>query len=202
MREREREEKGDNTLQHIRSQKAAEQRTAQTLAAEKAVREAKERREAAATALPPNWREVVDKASGRPYWWNVTTQETSWCRPAPLPVDAQAAVPQVQQAAAPVPLKKQQPENSRPTTEPMKAEPLPEGWTAFRHAASGQTFYLHAASGARTTKRPAAAADATDATAAATTDGKRPSNAATGLPAAAKKQKTAVGPRLPGARPR
>ena len=36
-----------------------------------------------ASALPPDWEEVADEASGKVYFWNTKTDEVSWDRPAP-----------------------------------------------------------------------------------------------------------------------
>jgi hypothetical protein len=37
---------------------------------------------APAPAAPTTWREVKDPASGRSYWYNSATRETTWVRPA------------------------------------------------------------------------------------------------------------------------
>ncbi len=39
-------------------------------------------------ALPPGWRTAVDPASGRTYYWNVSSRETTWVPPKAPPSDS------------------------------------------------------------------------------------------------------------------
>eukprot|EP00977_Amphora_coffeiformis_P021084 scaffold8828_cov204-Amphora_coffeaeformis.AAC.5 len=43
--------------------------------------------------LPDGWMELQDPSSGRPYYYNQTTQETTWERPAPVAAPVPAPVP-------------------------------------------------------------------------------------------------------------
>ena len=72
-------------------------------------------------SLPPNWREVPDPASGRPYYINDATGVTQWDRPA---ADSGNA--------------------SQPSASSTN---LPPGWTATIDPASGREYYIHSASG-------------------------------------------------------
>ena len=48
--------------------------------------------EAAAPAAPaPVWDKQIDEATGAAYWWNRTTNETTWNDPSPAPAAAPAA---------------------------------------------------------------------------------------------------------------
>merc|ERR1719373_754478 len=60
---------------------------------------------AATTGLPPGWEQVTDPTSGKPYYCNRSTGETSWTPPAgaAAPAAAPAAAAAAASAAAAVP---------------------------------------------------------------------------------------------------
>jgi len=70
--------------------------------------------------LPPGWREVPDPSSGRSYFVNDSTGETTWERP----------------------------KGGGPPMPPAPpGQGLPPGWTASQDPTTGRTYYVHAASG-------------------------------------------------------
>mmetsp|Transcript_23989 Transcript_23989/g.38142 ORF Transcript_23989/g.38142 Transcript_23989/m.38142 type:complete len:213 (+) Transcript_23989:34-672(+) len=77
------------------------------------------------SALPPGWEQVLDPASGKPYYCNRVTGESSWTPPV-----APMAVPMV----APMPV-------------PAPAPTLPAGWDMTTDPASGKPYYYNRATG-------------------------------------------------------
>lgn len=81
-------------------------------------------------ALPPGWEQVTDPSSGKPYWCNRATGESSWTPPvavAPAPV----AMPVVPVAMPPW----------------QAPSPLPAGWEQAPDPASGRPYYFNRATG-------------------------------------------------------
>jgi len=82
-------------------------------------------------ALPPGWETVTDPSTGKPYYCNRATGESSWTFPtAPVPV-APAAAP--------------------------AAAPLPVGWESMPDPATGKTYYFNRATGQSSWEPPPAA---------------------------------------------
>ena len=119
----------------------------------------------AAGALPAGWVATMDPASGREYYYHAVTNQTSWEKPAAMPVGwpAQAAAavsPQATMETA------QAPPASAPAAATLQpqgasstpaADALPPGWVAATDPASGRVYYCHAATNQTTWDKPAAA---------------------------------------------
>ena len=88
---------------------------------------------AAAGGLPPNWREVKDKASGKVYYYNSKTKKTSWKKPAP----EAGAEPAAAAAASPKTPKKKKKKEVAP------AGPLPPNWKEVKDPGSGKTYFYN-----------------------------------------------------------
>merc|ERR1712194_633845 len=84
--------------------------------------------------LPPGWECVPDPASGRPYYCNRATGESSWTPPA-APMQY---APPPQQYYAP----------------PPQAGGLPAGWEAATDPSSGKQYYFNRATNQTTWDRP------------------------------------------------
>ena len=50
--------------------------------------------------IPPEWKEVMDPQTGKPYWYNPTTLQTSWEPPVPATIDPKKVAPFSAEAAA------------------------------------------------------------------------------------------------------
>lgn len=84
----------------------------------------------AVPALPAGWEQVVDASSGKPYYCNRATGESSWTVPA-----APAAAPVVMPVAPP----------PAPVAAPQPV--LPAGWEQAPDPASGKTYYFNRVTG-------------------------------------------------------
>lgn len=100
-------------------------------------------------ALPDDWQESLDPASGNPFYYNSKTGESSWTRPA-APEPAPATSSSAQPAAA----------SSQAATQ---AGGLAEGWTEHVDPGSGKTFYYKVATGETSWTKPEAPQEQTPA---------------------------------------
>ena len=69
--------------------------------------------------LPVGWKTVIDKTTGKPYYWNKVTNMTSWTRPQLESSVLAVAVPTAASSG------------------------LPDGWTQLIHPATNQVYYKH-----------------------------------------------------------
>jgi len=131
----------DNTLEQIRKQRAREAagRTTELSAKSAILLQQEEMRKSreGKSELPPNWEAVVDKESGKTYYWNKSTNVTSWERPAPIAA-------------------------SRGSDSNSFEDSLPPGWVAVVHSATGQIYYSHQGTGEKRWTRPESTDDTSD----------------------------------------
>jgi hypothetical protein len=126
--------KTDNTLECIRKQQMSEaQLKAEILrlqgkhVAERSARSAPSTAEKVEREiLPADWQAVKCEQSGRYYYWNKKSNETTW----------------------------EKPSCTVTTSKDHATDPLPTGWVQRYHPATKQVFYLHEASGGTRTIRP------------------------------------------------
>jgi hypothetical protein len=85
--------------------------------------------------LPLNWKAVNDSISGKIYYWNNVTNETSW----ELPDNNNSVVDTATSVTA--------------------ATTLPSGWKEVLHPATKQKYYVHDASGKKSWTFPTTTAD-------------------------------------------
>ena len=81
---------------------------------------------AAPDQLPPGWMEAQDPSSGRLYYFNQNTNETTWEKPAPAPAPAPVPVP-APTPAAPVPHQQQYATNTNSYQRQPSFEPVSNG---------------------------------------------------------------------------
>merc|ERR1712151_718598 len=77
--------------------------------------------------LPPGWEQATDPASGRPYYANRSTGETSWTPPPAQPLAMPTALP-VQAAADPTAIAAAVQAVAPDPTAAAAAGGLPQGW--------------------------------------------------------------------------
>ena len=133
------------------------------------------------TELPPGWVESVDPASGRPFYYNESTVESSWERPTVQAEEVQEQTaaniangngePVVEsvteneedtQTSVSKTAETRQPEESEPLTEtgaPQEESVLPPGWVESVDPASGRPFYYNESSGESSWERPTVQAE-------------------------------------------
>jgi hypothetical protein len=82
--------------------------------------------------LPANWEAVADPSTHKTYYWNKSTNETTWERPA---ADPSAGVTD---------------------------ESLPPGWIKVIHSATQQEYFIHQATNEKRWTRPTDSSSSTD----------------------------------------
>jgi len=123
-----------------------------------------------AQPLPDGWTENLDPASGRQFYYNAGTGETSWERPQPPAGAASGALPEgwaehldagsgrtfyYNAATGETAWEKPQSAAASPAASNGPAA-LPEGWAEHFDAGSGKNFYYNAATGVTAWERPEA----------------------------------------------
>mmetsp|Transcript_46142 Transcript_46142/g.128362 ORF Transcript_46142/g.128362 Transcript_46142/m.128362 type:complete len:366 (+) Transcript_46142:162-1259(+) len=104
---------------------------------------------AQATSLPKDWTEHSDPSSGRTFFYNTVTGESSWEEPALQTAASQPA------ASAPVgQTQSQQPEVSPQEKAPQSTATLPKDWTENMDPTSGRVYYFNAVTGVSSWDRP------------------------------------------------
>ena len=96
-------------------------------------------------ALPPDWTEHKDPATGKAYYYNKLTKETTWDKPATRPGSSMPSAP-----AAP----------KAPSVPGASVAPggLPPDWTEHKDPATGKAYYYNKLTKETTWEKPATAA--------------------------------------------
>jgi hypothetical protein len=167
---------GDNTLELILRQSVlAKGATTGVSSLEKTAKtsliaqQEKVRNETASTVkvISTVWKEVPD-VSGKSYYWNTVTNETTWERPSAL--DAPSASVSSSMATA-----------------------LPDGWEERLHPATKQKFYFHVPSGKSSFQLPTASSVAGGASSTTTAVNRSSSSGASGAAAVAPNKANSAG---------
>jgi len=92
--------------------------------------------------LPPNWVEDFDSSSGRVYFYNTVTQETSWERPALEAIPVENA-PVTEETAKSTLVESEEPEHHAEAKEEDVNPTLPENWVEVVDQSSGNVYYYN-----------------------------------------------------------
>lgn len=109
------------------------------------------------TSLPQNWQKVLDASSNLYYYWNTTTNETTWDKPKN---DSSSVASIAVEAASALPLSS-----------------LPPDWKQMVHAATKQVYYLNSKTGEKRASPPGSDDKPAATTAANDSAGKRANSA-------------------------
>lgn len=135
--------------------------------------------------LPEEWKEVVDKPSGKSYYWNLVTNETSWERPIVKNTAGSSSLSTATTATTASGLSSTQTETD-----------LPHPWVKKVHPATQQAYYFNPETKKSSSEHPSKTTSATStSTSAAPTDDKKRSlsdASAAGAEAMAKKKGRAL----------
>ena len=178
--------RADNTLELLFKQKIASSKSAAVTDVERTAKAAilqqqdsflnsvKPSTQTAGTLqpLPEEWKEVVDKQSGKSYYWNLVTNETSWERPTVTTTTGPTSA------------------SVSSTSSGLQVEAdLPHPWVKKLHPATQQAYYFNPETKQSSSEHPlkrAAAATSTSSSS-APSDGKKRSSAESGNEATKKK---------------
>ncbi len=110
---------------------------------------------AAALSLPPGWAAAIDPSTGREYYCNASTGQTTWIRPANAPPPPQKlGAAAAAAAAAPRPVASQMAGAGLPAQSTVGSRQLPPGWTEMMDARYGKPYYVNSVTGDSTWVRP------------------------------------------------
>lgn len=96
---------------------------------------------AAPGGLPPDWTEHKDPTTGKTYYYNKLTKETTWTKPAP-------------KLAATAPLAPGAPKAPAAPGAPPAPGGLPPDWTEHKDPVTGKTYYYNKLTKETTWEKP------------------------------------------------
>jgi hypothetical protein len=108
-----------------------------------------------AQALPRGWQQAADPRTGRIFYKNNITRQTSWNRP-PMPQQQQQRVQQTGFGVRATPQQQTFGQRSTPAVNPASTNPLPNGWAQAIDPGSGRVFYKNHLTRQTSWTRPAA----------------------------------------------
>ena len=112
--------------------------------------QAKSNDSAQSQQLPPGWEGIVDLGSGKTFYRNASTGQSTWEKPV---APAALSPPDHMSSSSPI---------------VVVEEPLPSGWVAVKEHSTGKTYYANSATGETSWQRPNNIGGAADAPSAMT----------------------------------